>query len=139
MVVLFSIECSYTCVEVRNQSVNGKYFYVATGREFQKIPCYFPCYQGIWPRFVLVGDNIKCVGRVERSETHHQRRLPKALMSFASLNPSYGRKIHGLVGWAKAAEALRCYYELAAAFAHASLRRGERFRLAECDPLGDKR
>src|SRR5215470_16380078 len=66
MVVLFSIKCSYACLVVRNRSVNGKYFYVAIGREFQKIPCYFPCYQGIWPRFVLVSDNIKCVGLVER-------------------------------------------------------------------------
>jgi hypothetical protein len=38
---------------------------------FKKIPCYFSCYQGSWPRFVLVGDNIKCVENVNVSDFWH--------------------------------------------------------------------
>src|SRR5215470_5254039 len=49
MVVLFSIECPYACVEVRNQSGKWEIFYVATGQEFQKFPVIFPVIREFGP------------------------------------------------------------------------------------------
>src|SRR5262249_10353087 len=49
MVVLFSIECPYACVEVRNQSANGKYFMSQLDENFKKFPVIFPVIREFGP------------------------------------------------------------------------------------------